>query len=178
MCLNQYNLWFLARSDLQCYSTEEATMAESAWDIPYLNRKIFLFLTVGMGSSAKQKHHQNIHIFVFKHSLKSILAVIFEWLCCDNFWYFPYQHSGEQSNKVNMILVFQIKILYVFDHEIKNVQYNSKRNKNNFEETNKIENWLRPVSGCYFFDNWFMKLKFPLLTKPLGTIFLKKCWSF
>ena len=60
-----------------------------------------------------KKHQQNIHILVFRHSLKSILAVIFEWSCCDNFWYFPYQHSGEQSNIVNMILVFQRKILYL-----------------------------------------------------------------
>ena len=34
------------------------------------------------------------------------------------------------------------------------------------------------ASWCYFFENWFMKLKFPNLLKPLGTIFQQNYWSF
>ena len=33
------------------------------------------------------------------------------------------------------------------------------------------------ASWCYFFENWFMKLKFPNFLKPLGTIF-QNYWSF
>ena len=33
-------------------------------------------------------------------------------------------------------------------------------------------------SQCYFFENWFMKLKFPNLLKPLGTKILQYYWSF
>ena len=33
-------------------------------------------------------------------------------------------------------------------------------------------------SQCYFFENWFMKLKFPNLLKPLGTKILQYNWSF
>ena len=34
------------------------------------------------------------------------------------------------------------------------------------------------ASWCYFFENWFMKLKFPNLLKPLGTIIQQNYWSF
>ena len=33
-------------------------------------------------------------------------------------------------------------------------------------------------SLCYFFENWLMKLKFPNLLKPLGTIIQQNYWSF
>ena len=33
-------------------------------------------------------------------------------------------------------------------------------------------------SRCYFFENWLMKLKFPNLLKPLGTIIKQNYWSF
>ena len=33
-------------------------------------------------------------------------------------------------------------------------------------------------SWCYFFENWFMKLKIYNLLKPLGTIIQQNCWSF
>ena len=34
------------------------------------------------------------------------------------------------------------------------------------------------ASLCYFFENWGLKLKFPNLLKPLGTIIQQKYWSF
>ena len=34
------------------------------------------------------------------------------------------------------------------------------------------------ASLCYFFENWFMKLKCPHLLKPLGTIFQQNYWFF
>ena len=33
-------------------------------------------------------------------------------------------------------------------------------------------------SWCYFFENWFMKLKIYDLLKPLGTITQQNYWSF
>ena len=32
-------------------------------------------------------------------------------------------------------------------------------------------------SQCYFFENWFVKLKFPNLRKPIGTIMQQNYWS-
>ena len=32
-------------------------------------------------------------------------------------------------------------------------------------------------SWCYFFGNWFVKLKFPNLLKPVGTIIQQNYWS-
>ena len=34
------------------------------------------------------------------------------------------------------------------------------------------------VSQCYLFENWLMKLKFPNLLKPLGTLIQQNYWSF
>jgi hypothetical protein len=34
------------------------------------------------------------------------------------------------------------------------------------------------ASRCYFFENWLLKIKFPNLLKPLGTIIQQKYWSF
>ena len=34
------------------------------------------------------------------------------------------------------------------------------------------------VSQCYFFENWLMKVKFPNLLKPLGTLIQENYWSF
>ena len=34
------------------------------------------------------------------------------------------------------------------------------------------------ASWCYFFGNWFLKLKFFYLLKPLGTIIQQNYWSF
>jgi hypothetical protein len=34
------------------------------------------------------------------------------------------------------------------------------------------------ANQCYFFENWFKKLKCPHLLKPVGTIFQQKFWSF
>ena len=34
------------------------------------------------------------------------------------------------------------------------------------------------ANWCYFFENWFKKLKCPHLLKPLGTIFQHNYWSF
>ena len=34
------------------------------------------------------------------------------------------------------------------------------------------------ASLCHFFENWWMKLKFPYILRPLGTIYQQNHWSF
>ena len=52
-------------------------------------------------------------------------------------------------------------------------KYQSKAKFKNLDDSSDFR-----TSRCYFFKNWSLKLKFPNLLKPLGTIIQQNYWPF